>query len=94
MSELLLPLMMAKVGEVVLEQGLKLTQAAAEDYVKDFFKDCLKGSVALANPSVTKKAVGSALKAFVEIVIEELEDKGLSGAEIRDGLLPYWHYIT
>jgi 3-methyladenine DNA glycosylase AlkC len=84
MLESLLPFMTVKVGEVVLEQALKLTQAAAEDYVKDFFKDCLKGTVALANPAVTKKAVGSALKEFLEIAIEELEDKGLSGAEIRD----------
>ncbi len=73
-----------EVGKAVFEQGLKLTQAAAEDYVKDFFKDCLKEGLALGKPEVTKKAVASALKEFLSIVVEELEDKGLSGAEIRD----------
>jgi NACHT domain/HEAT repeats len=73
-----------EVGKAVFEQGLKLSQDAAADYVKDFFKDCLKEGLALGKPEVTKKAVASALKEFLSIVVEELEDKGLSGAEIRD----------
>ncbi|NJM48925.1 MAG: hypothetical protein HC860_24470 [Alkalinema sp. RU_4_3] len=84
MLEWLVAIGTAEIGKAVLEQGLKLTQSAAEDYVKDFFKDCLKETVALANPAVTKKAVGSALKEFLEIAIEELEDNELSRAEIRD----------
>jgi hypothetical protein len=84
MLEWLVAIGTVEIGKAVLEQGLKLSQSAAEEYVKDFFKDCLKGTVSLANPAVTKKAVAGALKEFLEIVIEELEDKGLSGAEIRD----------
>jgi hypothetical protein len=84
MLEWLATIGVVEVGKAVFEQGLKLTQAAAEDYVKDFFKDCLKEGLALGKPEVTKKAVASALKEFLSIVVEELEDKGVSGAEIRD----------
>ena len=72
---------LAKVG---LEQLLKLGQTAAEDYVKDFFKGCLKDGVAAAKPEVAKKAVAGALKAFLLLVADELEDQDLSKAEIRD----------
>lgn len=72
------------VGQVVFEQVLKLGQAAAEDYVKDFFKESLKTGVARTQPDVTKKAVASALQEFLAIVVEELEDRELSRAEIRD----------
>jgi hypothetical protein len=84
MLEWLVAIGTVEIGKAVFEQGLKLGQAAAEDYVKDFFKDCLKGTVSLANPAVTKKAVAGALKEFLEIAIEELEDQDLSKAEIRD----------
>ncbi|MGI0495168.1 HEAT repeat domain-containing protein [Alkalinema pantanalense CENA528] len=72
------------VGQLVFDQVLKLGQAAAEDYVKDFFKDSLKAGVARTKPDVTKKAVASALQEFLAIVVEELEDRELSRAEIRD----------
>ena len=73
-----------EVGKALSEQVVKLGQVAAEDYVKDFFKDCLKGGIASTKPEVTKKAVATALKEFLAIVTEELEDKNLSQAEIRD----------
>ena len=73
-----------ELGKAVFEQGLKLTQAAAEDYVKDFFKGCLKEGVAAAKPEVAKKAVAGALQAFLLLVMDELEDQDLSKAEIRD----------
>jgi NACHT domain len=84
MLEWLATIGVVEVSKAVFEQGLKLTQAAAEDYVKDFFKDCLKEGLAVGKPEVTKKAVASALKEFLSIVMEELEDKGVSGVEIRD----------
>ena len=74
----------AKLGEAIFEQVLKLGQSAAEDYVKDFFKGCLKEGIASAKPEVAKKAVAEALKAFLLIVSDELEDQDLSRAEIRD----------
>jgi hypothetical protein len=74
----------SEAGKFVLEKGLELGQAAAEDYVKDFFKDALKGELG-AKPEVAKKAVGEALKAFLGLVVEELEDCEVSPAEIRNG---------
>jgi broad-specificity NMP kinase len=69
---------------MVFEQLLKLGQAAAEDYVKDFFKDSLRAGVARTRLDVTQKAVAIALKEFLAILVEELEDRELSRAEIRD----------
>ncbi|MCY7393038.1 MAG: NACHT domain-containing protein, partial [Leptolyngbyaceae cyanobacterium CAN_BIN12] len=84
MLEWILTVGAAELAKVGLEQLLKLGQTATEDYVKDFFKGCLKEGVAAAKPEVAKKAVASALKAFLLLVTDELEDQGLSKAEIRD----------
>jgi hypothetical protein len=45
---------------VLKEILLKLGKEALEDYVKDFFKDCIKEGVQLAQPDVLKKALGEA----------------------------------
>ncbi len=74
----------SELGKVIFEQILKLGQTAAEDYVKDFFKGCLKAGITSAQPEVTKRAVAGALKAFLVVVADELEDQDLSKAEIRD----------
>ncbi|PSB29540.1 NACHT domain-containing protein [Stenomitos frigidus] len=84
MLEWLLTIGATELGKAIFEQGLKLGQTAAEDYVKDFFKGCLKEGVAAAKPEVAKKAVAGALQAFLLLVTEELEDQELSKAEIRD----------
>ncbi|NEQ69958.1 MAG: NACHT domain-containing protein [Symploca sp. SIO2D2] len=65
---------------------LELGKGALEDYVKDFFKDCIKGGIESAKPRVLQKALGEALQQFLNIVQDELEfECNLSGAEIRDG---------
>lgn len=70
---------------VFKEVLLKLGKEALEDYVTDFFKDCIKEGVASAKPDVLKKALGKALQQFLRIVQDELEfECELSGAEIRD----------
>ena len=84
MLEWLVMLGTAELGKALFEQVLKLGQTAAEDYVKDFFKGCLKEGVAAAKPEVAKKAVAEALQAFLLLVTDELEDQDLSKAEIRD----------
>lgn len=84
MLEWLLTLGAAELAKTIFEQVLKLGQSAAEDYVKDFFKGCLQEGIAAAKPEVTKKAVAEALKAFLMLVTDELEDRELSKAEIRD----------
>jgi hypothetical protein len=84
MLEWLVTLSTTELGKAVFEQVLKLGQMAAEDYVKDFFKGCLKASVAVPKPEVAKKAVAGALQAFLLLVTDELEDQELEKAEIRD----------
>jgi hypothetical protein len=84
MLEWLLTIGATELGKAIFEQVLKLGQAAAEDYVKDFFKGCLKEGILSAKPEVVKKAVAEALKAFLLLVTDELEDQDLSKAEIRD----------
>jgi len=88
MLEWLVAIGTAELGKAVSEQGLKLGQAAAEEYVKDFLKGCLKDGLAGAKPEVAKKAVAKALEAFLKIVVAELEDQDLSATEIRDRFEP------
>ncbi|MDB9525974.1 HEAT repeat domain-containing protein [Oscillatoria sp. CS-180] len=63
---------------------LPLLQGSLEDYAKDFFKGCVADVVGLASQAPMQKALGQAVKAFVELVEEELEFQGCIGAEIRD----------
>ena len=83
MFEILGSIAAGEAGKFVLEKGLELGQAAAEDYVKDFFKDALKGELG-AKPEVARKAVGEALKVFWGLGVEELEDCEVAPAEIRN----------
>ncbi len=45
-----------ELGKAVFEQILKLGQSAAEDYVKDFFKDCLKERITLASGTASRQS--------------------------------------
>jgi hypothetical protein len=63
---------------------LPLLQGSLEDYAKDFFKSCIADAAGLAQQEPVQKALGKALKAFVELVEEELAFQGCAGAEIRD----------
>ncbi|NES20332.1 MAG: NACHT domain-containing protein [Symploca sp. SIO3E6] len=70
---------------VLQEVLLELGKGALEDYVKDFFKDCIKTGVTSAEPKILKKTLGEALQQFLRIVEKELEfECDLCGAEIRD----------
>ncbi|MEM6837612.1 MAG: HEAT repeat domain-containing protein [Cyanobacteria bacterium P01_C01_bin.120] len=69
---------------VAKEVLLPLLQGSLEDYAKDFFKGCVADAVGLASQEPVQKALGKALKKFVELVEEELEFQGCTGAEIRD----------
>ncbi|MEI6332820.1 MAG: NACHT domain-containing protein [Pseudanabaena sp. ELA645] len=84
MLEFLITIGASELGKAIFEQALRLGQSAAEDYVKDFFKDCLKEGITSAKPEVTKKAVAQALKEFLVLVQNELEDWEIPEAEIRD----------
>ncbi|MEQ8465797.1 NACHT domain-containing protein [Coleofasciculus sp. E1-EBD-02] len=62
---------------------LKLGKEALEDYVKDFFKDCIKTGVQSAQPDVLKKALGEALQQFLKLIEYELLFY-VTEAEVRD----------
>ena len=68
---------------VLKEILLKLGKEALEDYVKDFFKDCIKEGVQLAQPDVLKKALGEALQQFLKLIEDELL-LDFTEAEVRD----------
>ncbi|MEQ9483066.1 hypothetical protein [Coleofasciculus sp. F4-SAH-05] len=63
---------------------LKLQQEKLEEYVNDFFKDCLSKGVLLASPDVLKKSLLEALAQFLKLIEDELFECELTGAEIRD----------
>jgi len=62
-----------ELGKLVLEQVLNLGKAALEDYVKDFFKDCVKSGVAQANAETLKKPMAEAIGCFIKRFIKELQ---------------------
>ncbi|NET60343.1 MAG: NACHT domain-containing protein, partial [Symploca sp. SIO2E6] len=86
MVESLTTLGVSVLGSLVLKEVLpELGKGALEDYVKDFFKNFIKGTIPLAKNSVLQQALGKTLQQFVKLIELELEYKcDLSGAEIRD----------
>jgi GTPase SAR1 family protein len=71
-----------ELGKLVLSQVLDLGKAALEDYVKDFFKDCIQSGVAGANAATLKQpmaeAVGYLIKQFIkELQINEVPDTSI-----------------
>jgi NACHT domain len=62
-----------ELGKLVLDQVLNLGKSALEDYVKDFFKDCIKGGVALVNADTLKKAMAEAIGFFIKRFVKELQ---------------------
>ncbi|NEO29624.1 MAG: NACHT domain-containing protein [Symploca sp. SIO3C6] len=62
-----------ELGKLVLEQVLNLGKATLEDYVKDFFKDCIETGVARANIEVLKKPMAEAIGVFIKRFIKELQ---------------------
>ena len=56
-----------------------LTKAAAEDFCKDFLKQCVSDGLAQAAPEPLKKGIARSLKAFLVLFQAELENCGLPG---------------
>ena len=62
---------------------LDLARRGLEDYVKSFFKDSIKDLVQLAREKPLKKACGQGLKAFLELLQQELVLAGLEDDRIQ-----------
>lgn len=62
-----------ELGKLVLDQVLNLGKSALEDYVKDFFKDCIKGGIARANAETLKKPMAEAIGFFIKRFVKELQ---------------------
>ena len=62
-----------ELGKLVLEQVLNLGKSALEDYVKDFFKDCIQSGVALANAETLKKPMAESIGCLIKRFIKELQ---------------------
>ncbi len=72
-----------ELSKLVLEQVLNLGRAALEDYVKDFFKDCIKSGVARANAEVLKKPMAEAVGFFIKRFIKELQINNVPKSSIE-----------
>lgn len=62
-----------ELGKLVLEQTLDLGKPVLEEYVQDFFKDCLNNGVAQINSAALKTPMAEAVGYFVKRFIKELQ---------------------
>jgi len=70
-----------------------LAKAALDDYVTDFFKDCIKDVEGLAKKPFAQNAVLGALKEFLILFEQELERSGLDKKQIRQYLQPLKQFV-
>jgi len=77
------------VGPILQE----LAKAALDDYVKDFFKDCIKDVEGIAKKPFAQNAVRDALKSFIILFEQELERSGLDKKQIRQYLQPLKQFV-
>ncbi|MEG3988768.1 HEAT repeat domain-containing protein, partial [Microcoleus sp. S28C3] len=84
----------ASLGWLLVQPILtELAKAALDDYVKDFFKGCIKDVEGLAKKSFAKNAVRDALKSFIILFEQELEQSGLDKKQIKQYLEPLKQFI-
>src|SRR4028119_27437 len=70
-----------------------LAKAALDDYVKDFFKGCIKDVEGLAKKPFAQNSVRDALKSFIILFEQELERSGLDKKQIRQYLQPLKQFV-
>ncbi|AFY36696.1 putative signal transduction protein with Nacht domain [[Leptolyngbya] sp. PCC 7376] len=84
----------AQVGGAIARPILEeLAKGALEEYVTDFFKDCLGDLVEGLKPDDLKKAYGLALKEFLKLVEEELEFNQFQPAQIKEFKQPLKKFV-
>jgi hypothetical protein len=71
----------------------ELGKAALDDYVKDFFKDCIQDVEELAKKPFAQNAVLGALKDFLILFEQELERSGLDKKQIQQYLQPLKQFV-
>lgn len=71
-----------------------LAKESAKDYAKDFFKDCLKKVIRLPEKDAQKEAYGKALKEFLQLVQQELEDADYQDVQIKQYTQPLRKFIA
>ena len=72
----------------------ELATDATKDWVKDFFKDCLKNVIPLPSKEPLDIAAGKALKEFLQLVQDGLEDADLEEQqELRQYIKPLRQFI-
>jgi predicted NACHT family NTPase len=70
-----------------------LAKEATKDWAKDLMKGCLTNVVQLPSKEPINIAAGKALKEFLQLVQDELEDADLSEAELKDYIKPLKQFI-
>jgi predicted NACHT family NTPase len=71
----------------------ELAKAALDDYVKDFFKGCIKDVEGLAKKPFAQNAVRDAIKSFIIWFEQELERSGLDKKKIKQYLQPLKQFL-
>ncbi|MEG4092224.1 HEAT repeat domain-containing protein, partial [Microcoleus sp. Pol12B4] len=71
----------------------ELAKAALDDYVKDFFKGCIKDVEGLAKKPFAQNAVRDALKSFIILFEQELERSHLDKKQIKQYLRPLRQFL-
>ncbi|HEY9650354.1 MAG TPA: NTPase, partial [Coleofasciculaceae cyanobacterium] len=80
-------------GFAFKEVLVPLAKGALEDYVKDFFKDSIQDFTGLFQKDTLKEVVGKALKEFLQLVQQELEDADLSPEQLKQYEKPLNEFI-
>ncbi|NEN93280.1 MAG: histidine kinase, partial [Okeania sp. SIO3H1] len=72
----------------------ELAQGTAEDYVKDFFKQGISDAIGgIKNGKVLQKATAQAIKYFLDLIQQELENAELSESELKEYTKPLKQFI-
>src|SRR4028118_1640142 len=70
-----------------------LAKAALDDYVTDFFKDCIKDVEGIAKKPFAQNAVRDAIKYFTQCFEQELLRSGLDKKQIGQYLQPLKQFV-
>ena len=72
-----------ELGQLVLQQVLNLTTSAMEDYVQNFFKDCLAGGVARLKANQLRQPMAEAIGVFIQQFVKELQANDVPDTSIN-----------